>query len=100
MKPGGCAVINALIKDTTFLGMFQPGHYYLFGRDEMAQRFAGWQVLEQVYQTFPAPENTREGVSDDSRPESLIQLYSESLPICRSCTRPSRTSAATAPTSA
>ena len=58
VKPGGCAVINVLIEGTTFLGVFQPGHYYLFGRDELAQRFTGWQVLEHVYQTFPAPENT------------------------------------------
>jgi tellurite methyltransferase len=58
VKPGGCAVINVLIEGTTFLGMFQPGHYYLFGREELAQRFAGWRVLEHVYQTFPAPENT------------------------------------------
>lgn len=58
VKPGGCAVINVLIEGTTFLGMFQPGHYTLFGREELAQRFAGWQVLEYVYQTFPAPENT------------------------------------------
>jgi tellurite methyltransferase len=58
VKPGGCAVINVLIEGTTFLGMFQPGHYTLFGRDELVQRFAGWQVLEHVSQTFPAPENT------------------------------------------
>lgn len=58
VKPGGCAVINVLIEGTTFLGMFQPGHYTLFGREELAQRFAGWQILEHVYQTFPAPEKT------------------------------------------
>ena len=58
VKPGGCAVINVLIEGTTFLGLFQPGHYTLFGRDELAQRFAGWQVLEMSYQTFPAPENS------------------------------------------
>lgn len=58
VKPGGCAVINVLIEGTTFLGLFQPEHFYLFGRDELAQRFAGWQVLEHVYQTFPAPEHT------------------------------------------
>ena len=58
VKPGGCAVINVLIEGTTFLGLFQPGHYYLFGREELEQRFAGWQLLEHVYQTFPAPENT------------------------------------------
>jgi tellurite methyltransferase len=58
VKPGGCAVINVLIEGTTFLGLFQPGHYTLFGREELMQRFAGWQVLEHVYQSFPAPENT------------------------------------------
>jgi tellurite methyltransferase len=58
VKPGGCVVINALIEGTTFMGMLQPGHYYLFGRDELAQRFAGWHVLAMNYQAFPAPENT------------------------------------------
>lgn len=58
VKPGGCAVINVLIEGTTFLGIFQPGHYTLFGRDEFAQRFAGWRVLEHTCQTFPAAENT------------------------------------------
>lgn len=58
VKPGGRAVINVLIEGTTFLGLFQPGHYTLFGREELVQRFAGWQLLEHVYQTFPAPENT------------------------------------------
>jgi tellurite methyltransferase len=58
VKPGGCAVINVLIEGTTFLGMFQSGHYYLFDREELAQRFAGWKILAHNYQTFPAPENT------------------------------------------
>jgi tellurite methyltransferase len=58
VKPGGRAVVNVLIEGTTYMGMFQPGHYYLFGRDELEQRFAGWKVLEMTYQTFPAPENT------------------------------------------
>lgn len=58
LKPGGRAVINVLTEGTTFMGMFQPGHYYLFGRDELVRRFAGWRVLEQSAQTFPAPENT------------------------------------------
>jgi tellurite methyltransferase len=58
VRPGGLAVINALIEGTTFMGMFEPGHYTLFGHDELEQHFAGWQVLEQAFQTFPAPENT------------------------------------------
>lgn len=58
VKPGGIAAINVLIEGTTFMGMFEPNHYYLFGHDELEQRFAGWQILEQVFQAFPAPENT------------------------------------------
>jgi len=58
VKPGGRAVVNVLIEGTTFIGMFQPGHYTLFDHDELAQRFAGWRMLEHTYQTFPAPENT------------------------------------------
>lgn len=58
VKPGGLAIINVLIEGTTYMGMFEPGHYTLFGRDELEQRFAGWQVLEQIFQAFPAPENT------------------------------------------
>jgi len=58
VKPGGRATINVLIEGTTFMGMFQPGHFYLFGRGELAQRFAGWRVLAQTFQTFHAPGNT------------------------------------------
>lgn len=58
LKPGGRAVINVLIEGTTFMGMFQPGHYTLFSRDELALRFAGWRILEHIFQTFPAPDNT------------------------------------------
>lgn len=58
VKHGGCAVINVLIEGTTYLGMFQPDRYTLFGREELVQRFAGWKVLEMTCQTFPAPDNT------------------------------------------
>ncbi len=58
VRPGGRAAINVLIEGTSFLGMFQPDHYYLFGRDELERRFAGWTVLELTHQTFPAPGDT------------------------------------------
>ncbi|HUW49856.1 MAG TPA: methyltransferase domain-containing protein [Sulfuricella sp.] len=58
VKPGGRAAINVLIEGTTYMGMFEPGHYTLFGRDELARHFAGWKVLELSCQSFPAPENT------------------------------------------
>ena len=58
VKPQGCAVINVLIEGTTYMGMFQPGHYYLFGRGELERRFAGWKILESIDQVFAAPDNT------------------------------------------
>src|SRR5690349_16350910 len=55
VEPGGHAIINVLIEGTTFMGMFQPDSYYLFGRDELTQRFAGWNILASVHESFPAP---------------------------------------------
>jgi tellurite methyltransferase len=55
VRPGGLAITNVLIEDTTYLDMFDPGHYYLFGRDELQQRFARWELLESRYDNFEAP---------------------------------------------
>ena len=57
-KPGGVAAINVLIEGTTFLGMFEPEHYYLFDDTELTKAFAGWEALYSKYDEFPAPENT------------------------------------------
>lgn len=59
VRPGGRAVVNVLVEGTTYLGMFKPGEYYLFGANELEQRFAGWTVLLARRDTFPAPEGTR-----------------------------------------
>lgn len=56
--PGGYAIINVLIEGTTFLKMFEPGHYYLFGHDELQDSFAGWEMLESRYNDFVAPGQT------------------------------------------
>ncbi len=57
-KPGGTAAINVLIEGTTYLGMFEPEHYYLFGDQELNRAFDGWEVLYSKHDEFPAPENT------------------------------------------
>jgi tellurite methyltransferase len=54
VRPGGIAVINVLIEGTTYLDMFDASHC-LFARDEIRQRFAGWNVLSYEYQDFAAP---------------------------------------------
>jgi tellurite methyltransferase len=58
VKPAGLAIVNVLTEGTTFLDMFEPGAFYLFGPDELAQRFAGWKILFSQHDTFSAPRNT------------------------------------------
>jgi tellurite methyltransferase len=57
-KPGSIAAMNVLIEGTTYMGMFEPGHYYLFGEGELSEAFAGWEILYSRHEDFPAPENT------------------------------------------
>jgi tellurite methyltransferase len=57
-KPGGIAAVNVLIEGTTYLGMFEPEHYYLFDDKELTRAFEGWEILLSQYEEFPAPENT------------------------------------------
>lgn len=58
VNPGGRAIVNVLIEGTTFMGMFHLDNYYLFERNELEERFAGWSILSSRYQTFPAPGST------------------------------------------
>lgn len=55
---GGCAIVNVLIEGTTYMDMFRDGHYSLFGRDELAQRFAGWDICLDRQDNFDAPGGT------------------------------------------
>lgn len=56
---GGIAIVNVLVEGTTFMEMFESGNYCLFGRDELAERFAGWSVLLHSHDSFDAPGNTK-----------------------------------------
>lgn len=58
VRPGGVAAVNVLIEGTTFLDMFEPEGHCLFGREELAQAFAGWEILDQAWESFPAPGDT------------------------------------------
>jgi tellurite methyltransferase len=55
---GGTVVVNTLIEGTTYMGMFEPGHYHLFGKDELRDLFAGWKVLHFAHDDFAAPGGT------------------------------------------
>ena len=58
VRPGGIAAINVLIEGTSYLDMFQPGHYCLFTRNEMANHFAGREILHAEFRDFDAPGGT------------------------------------------
>lgn len=59
----GLAIINVLTEGTTFMGMFDPGNYYLMGQSELEDRFKGWNVLRSIRDSFDAPGNTRKEFS-------------------------------------
>ena len=59
VRPGGRAIVNVLVEGTTYLAMFKPDEYYLFGKQELEQAFAGWTLLLARHDSFPAPEGTR-----------------------------------------
>jgi tellurite methyltransferase len=59
VRPGGRAIVNALIEGTSYLGMFKPDEYYLFGANELQQAFTGWSLLVERRDSFPAPGGTR-----------------------------------------
>lgn len=54
----GVAVVNVLIEGTTYLDMFEPGRYYLFGERELEERFSDWEIVESRLDRFDAPRQT------------------------------------------
>jgi tellurite methyltransferase len=58
VKRGGLAAVNVLIEGTTFMDMFDPSGYYLFGENELPEAFAAWTTEYLKLSAFPAPKNT------------------------------------------
>ena len=59
VAPNGQAIINVLTVGTTYMGMFEPGRYHLFGRNELEEQFKGWNIQLLRHDSFDAPGNTR-----------------------------------------
>jgi tellurite methyltransferase len=57
---GGVAIINVLVEGTTYMDMFDPRGYCLFGRDELEQRLAPWKIELARHQSFDAPGTKKE----------------------------------------
>jgi tellurite methyltransferase len=58
VRPEGVVVLNVLTQGTTYLGMFESGHYHLFPRGALQSAVAGWEVLASCHETFAAPNET------------------------------------------
>lgn len=58
VKPGGVVALNVLTTGTTFLGMFQEGHYHLFAPGALKAALPGWEILAESAHSFPAPNDT------------------------------------------
>ena len=69
IRPGGLAIVNTLIEGTSYLGMFKPDEYYLFGPDELELAFAGWTMLEAA-RYLPGAGGHTQGIFDRDRPEN------------------------------
>lgn len=58
VRPGGILAVNVLVEGTSFLGMFGEDPYCLFAPDALRAACAGWQVLYDRAESFPAPGDT------------------------------------------
>jgi tellurite methyltransferase len=56
VRPGGVAIVNALVEGTTFTAMFDPSGYYLFRPGELAAPFEGWEFLHESVGDFPTAD--------------------------------------------
>lgn len=55
VRSGGTAIVNVLVKGTTYFDMFDPHAYCLFAPDELQERFSGWTTLYSKFEEFSAP---------------------------------------------
>ena len=59
VRPGGHAVVNVLVKGTTYLDMLEQESHCLFEPSDLEARFAGWSVKLSELSEFEAPGGTR-----------------------------------------
>ena len=74
VRPRGVAIVTALVEGTTFLAMFDPVRYCLFGTVELEDAFAGWEILESQIERYPAPGDTAKVFSTviARRPDAVV----------------------------
>lgn len=58
VRPGGLAAVTVLIEGTTFMDMFDPAGFYLFGENELLNAFQNWTTEYLKIESFPARDET------------------------------------------
>ncbi len=58
VRPGGCAIVNLLVRGTTFLDMFDGDRCCLFAPEEVEAAFTDWTTILVRQDEFPAPNAT------------------------------------------
>jgi tellurite methyltransferase len=59
VRPGGHAIVNVLVKGTTYLDMFGQDSHCLFEPSALERRFAGWDIQLSERSQFAAPGETQ-----------------------------------------
>ena len=63
VAPGGRAILNVLVEGTTYMDMFDPAGYCLFGADELERLLAPWTIELARRESFDAPGGTKKAFS-------------------------------------
>ncbi|HYL90335.1 MAG TPA: class I SAM-dependent methyltransferase [Burkholderiales bacterium] len=63
VAPGGRLILNVLVEGTTYLEMFDPRGYCLFGAEELERLLAPWTIELARRETFDAPGGTKKAFS-------------------------------------
>lgn len=58
VAPGGVCIVNVLTEGTTWRELLDGEQHCLFAPEALRQAFAGWEILDEAHQHFPAPGDT------------------------------------------
>lgn len=59
VSAGGLLVVNVLVEGTTYMDMFDPRGYCLFGADELERGLPSWNIELARRDSFDAPDGTK-----------------------------------------
>lgn len=80
VRPGGHAVVNVLVKGTTYLDMFEQESHCLFEPSDLESRFADWDIKLSEQSRFAAPGGTEKCFSTVIARKPLAQPRAGAYP--------------------